>query len=183
MLRFPRFNSAVAHSSLSIPDFVSTYPNLYPWETGDRVVELQELLGAHGFPVKVDGDFGWKTEAAVRAFQRDRRLRVDGMVGPETWCALMLDIPSGSRDLRLGHHGSDVREIQGLLQVHGFSTPRHGCFDEETATAVRAFQRLHRLRETGEVCSVTWTLLRAGQPSPRPPKPRKGWRMALRNWW
>jgi peptidoglycan hydrolase-like protein with peptidoglycan-binding domain len=38
--------------------------------------------------VNVDGKFGPRTEAAVRAFQRDNGLVPDGIVGPKTWAAL-----------------------------------------------------------------------------------------------
>jgi peptidoglycan hydrolase-like protein with peptidoglycan-binding domain len=38
--------------------------------------------------VVVDGNFGAKTEAAVRAFQRAHGLLPDGIVGPKTWAAL-----------------------------------------------------------------------------------------------
>lgn len=38
--------------------------------------------------VKADGDFGPKTEAAVRAFQKQHGLVPDGIVGPKTWKAL-----------------------------------------------------------------------------------------------
>ena len=34
---------------------------------------------------KADGDFGALTEAAVKAFQRDKGLKQDGVVGPKTW--------------------------------------------------------------------------------------------------
>lgn|GEM_PF-2305708 len=57
--------------------------------TGDDVRELQTLLLKHGFdPQGTDGDFGTKTEAAVKAFQEALGLTVDGIVGPKTWAAL-----------------------------------------------------------------------------------------------
>jgi len=49
----------------------------------DSVIELQKLLG-----VAADGDFGPKTEAAVRAFQKSKGMTADGIVGPYTWDAL-----------------------------------------------------------------------------------------------
>jgi HK97 family phage prohead protease len=59
-------------------------------ETGKRVSDLQERLNAGGFkpPLKVDGIFGPKTLAAVKAFQKAHGLKVDGLVGPLTTAAL-----------------------------------------------------------------------------------------------
>ena len=37
----------------------------------------------------VDGDFGPKTKAAVRDFQSNENLTVDGIVGRNTWTALL----------------------------------------------------------------------------------------------
>lgn len=51
--------------------------------TGDQVKQVQTELG-----VDADGNFGPKTEAAVRAFQRNHGLVPDGIVGPKTWTAL-----------------------------------------------------------------------------------------------
>lgn len=51
---------------------------------GPRVRELQALLGRAGFPVKVDGDFGPSTKAALQAFQRANGLKPDGVAGPKT---------------------------------------------------------------------------------------------------
>lgn len=56
---------------------------------GDAIKKLQQLLNAKGYKLTVDGDFGSKTEAAVKAFQKANGLEVDGEVGPMTWGALM----------------------------------------------------------------------------------------------
>jgi hypothetical protein len=50
----------------------------------DKWVEyLQQLLG-----IEIDGKFGPATETAVRKFQTDNKLQVDGIVGNQTWAAL-----------------------------------------------------------------------------------------------
>jgi len=60
-----------------------------PYQRGEEVTTLQELLLAHGFdPGSVDSVFGPNTDAAVRAFQAAKGLAVDGVVGKLTWAAL-----------------------------------------------------------------------------------------------
>jgi len=51
--------------------------------SGELVKKVQTKVG-----VVADGDFGPKTEAAVRAFQSAHGLDPDGIVGPKTWAAL-----------------------------------------------------------------------------------------------
>lgn len=60
-----------------------------PGSKGKDVTYLQQLLNKKGYSLKVDGDFGPRTEDAVRRFQKSRRLTVDGIVGPATWNALL----------------------------------------------------------------------------------------------
>lgn len=65
--------------------------------TGDRVRLVQTRLKALGYSVVADGEFGKKTEAAVKKFQAAKNLQADGLVGPRTWAALGLaDNPTGS---------------------------------------------------------------------------------------
>ncbi|MCA8922203.1 MAG: peptidoglycan-binding protein, partial [Planctomycetes bacterium] len=59
-------------------------PTLERGARGAAVRQLQARLAELGYPLEVDGAFGPGTEAAVRAFQRDQRIQVDGQVGPET---------------------------------------------------------------------------------------------------
>ncbi|MFG3029037.1 peptidoglycan-binding protein [Streptomyces sp. NPDC048253] len=52
------------------------------------VTELQSLLNHHGADLAVDGDFGSLTDSAVRDFQAEKGLSVDGHVGSNTKAAL-----------------------------------------------------------------------------------------------
>ncbi|MEL4071731.1 N-acetylmuramidase domain-containing protein [Ochrobactrum sp. GPK 3] len=55
---------------------------------GARVREVQQLLVRTGASIKVDGDFGLATRAAVKKFQTIVRIEADGVVGPKTFEAL-----------------------------------------------------------------------------------------------
>lgn len=52
--------------------------------TGPDVRALQQQLVARGSQIAVDGKFGPETERAVRAFQRNQGIGIDGVVGSET---------------------------------------------------------------------------------------------------
>jgi peptidoglycan hydrolase-like protein with peptidoglycan-binding domain len=70
-------------------------PTLRPGATGSAVRKLQGLLVAHGFNLGssgrcgVDGTYGSRTHTSVRSFQSSHRLAVDGIVGGQTWRALI----------------------------------------------------------------------------------------------
>ena len=55
---------------------------------GSDVLELQRQLAELGYGVKPDGVFGPETERAVKQFQADFNLTVDGIVGPKTFAVL-----------------------------------------------------------------------------------------------
>jgi len=61
----------------------------------NEVKKLQILLryydyyGVNGKPLKIDGDFGNNTKYAVELFQRNEKLKQDGIVGTATWSALL----------------------------------------------------------------------------------------------
>ncbi|NJP12504.1 MAG: peptidoglycan-binding protein [Leptolyngbyaceae cyanobacterium RU_5_1] len=57
---------------------------------GDLVARVQQVLKNGSFyQGTADGDFGAKTQTAVETFQVDRSLSKDGIVGPNTWQALV----------------------------------------------------------------------------------------------
>ena len=92
------------------------------------------------------GEFGPSTRAAVELFQRQRGLRIDGIVGRGTWSTLVeAGLHLGSRLLyrtQPMQRGDDVAELQSRLCSLGFDTGRvDGIFGDATAQAVAEFQR------------------------------------------
>jgi N-acetylmuramoyl-L-alanine amidase len=115
---------------------------------GEAVRDLQRRLAALGHDTAADepGEFGAVTEAAVRAFQEQRRLDVDGVCGPQTWAALVESgFTLGDRTLYFRQpmlRGDDVTQLQRQLNALGFDAGREdGILGEQTAVAVGEFQR------------------------------------------
>ncbi len=71
------------------PGRATSWPVLQQGASGDAVQSLQLLLRQDGRDLEVDGDFGPQTDATVRAYQQAHRLGVDGIVGSQTWQALL----------------------------------------------------------------------------------------------
>ena len=156
----------------NIDTLLSTSGLLKRGSQGTAVTELQQALFVLGFdPEGVDGIFGPKTEAAVRAFQDDKGLMIDGIVGSETRSALsamrsvarhalVLD-PDGRR-LSMGSLGGDVKQLQSLLKVAGHNpgTP-DGVFGYLTTGAVRSYQESAGILVDGVVGPGTRSALAA----------------------
>lgn len=60
---------------------------------GKVVKTAQELLQDHGYKLEADGVFGPITQTRVRAFQRAKKLEIDGKVGKHTWAELKKPAP------------------------------------------------------------------------------------------
>ena len=59
-------------------------------DEGQEVIDIQKRLVELQYKVSnVDGKFGPETEAAVKQFQTDKSLEVDGIIGNDTYRALM----------------------------------------------------------------------------------------------
>ncbi len=56
--------------------------------SGEDVKKLQKALNSAGYNLAVDGEFGPKTQSAVKAYQQKNGLAVDGIVGVNTWNSL-----------------------------------------------------------------------------------------------
>jgi hypothetical protein len=56
---------------------------------GEQVKTLQRLLNAFGSNLNVDGDFGIKTDSALKSYQKKNSLQVDGICGVMSWESLL----------------------------------------------------------------------------------------------
>ncbi len=135
-------------------------------------------------PVPLDGIYGDTTRKAVRAFQQSQRLTATGNVDQETWDLLYIayleSLDSTGRTeplflfprnpetyaVGLGDEGLLISAIRYLLRElmidYGGEfeeIPLTGTFDTITEGAVKKFQRLHSLPETGRVDRLTWNRL------------------------
>ena len=85
---------------------ISFPPTLARGSTGSVVSALQKALKAFGAttdPGPIDGDFGRGTESAVRAYQSQQNIAVDGVVGHQTWW-----VPAGAA-------GATLASLAGLV--------------------------------------------------------------------
>ena len=127
--------------------------------TGAAVKVLQQGLGG----LVVDGTFGSKTLAAVKAFQTSRKLSATGVVEAKTWAALELKVhpllPHWGTVLKRGSKGTAVVALQKALRITA-----DGSFGPKTEAAVKALQKTAKLTQTGVVGTVTWKAVEARMP-------------------
>jgi peptidoglycan hydrolase-like protein with peptidoglycan-binding domain len=133
-------------------------PTLHSGSTGEAVRELQTALQETGNdPGPIDGVFGSQTEAAVKAFQAERGITVDGIVGPITWRNIDEFAEFDEPVLREGSTGLPVRRAQSRLTAAGFDTGGvDGVFGPQTESGVRAFQQATGVTVDGIVGPQTW---------------------------
>jgi peptidoglycan hydrolase-like protein with peptidoglycan-binding domain len=128
---------------------------------GHEVATLQSRLWTAGYDCKGDsGNFGARTLGAVEAFQKKNGLPVTGRVDRKTWSKLskaFIYTRSDSHPAQaVGENDAAVERTQKLLHAVGEKhVPTTGLFDSRTEAAVKAFQKKHHLRVTGEVDGQT----------------------------
>ncbi len=83
--------TAVSRPAGTLPGYVpyKTLADVNPNSSGDLIVWVQEHLVSAGYPIQVSGDYGYHTLLDVQAFQTAHGLTPDGIIGPETWTALL----------------------------------------------------------------------------------------------
>jgi peptidoglycan hydrolase-like protein with peptidoglycan-binding domain len=126
------------------------------------VRDLQQALKALGHdPGPVDGVFGETTQAAVKAFQQEREIPVDGIVGKVTW--INIDEADQSEPvLRIGSTGLPVRRAQKRMSLVGFEVGGvDGRYGPKTESAVKDLQQRFQVTVDGVVGPQTWGIIDA----------------------
>jgi peptidoglycan hydrolase-like protein with peptidoglycan-binding domain len=137
-------------------------PVLKKGSNDPEVRDLQEAMKALGHdPGPIDGVFGEATEAAVKAFQQENGITVDGIVGERTWITID-DADTSLPILRIGSTGLPVRRLQRLLmQILGDSEVGgvDGRYGTKTEAAVKTLQDQANIPVDGVVGPRTWNEL------------------------
>ena len=137
---------------------LNNYPLLRNGSQGNFVYLLQFILNQYGYNLSVDGIFGTRTLNAVRGFQRNNSLSVDGLVGNNTWKTLLTLPPYPL--LKQNSRGAYVTFLQQLLESNLYPVGGiDGIFGTRTLNAVRAFQQANGLTVDGIVGNNTWNAL------------------------
>ena len=137
---------------------LNNYPLLRNGDRGNFVYLLQFILNQYGYNLSVDGIFGSRTLNAVRDFQQNNSLNVDGLVGPNTWRTLLTLPPYPL--LREGSRGAYVKFLQQLLESNLYPVGNiDGIFGTRTLSAVRQYQQANGLTVDGLVGNNTWASL------------------------
>ncbi|MBE6671370.1 MAG: spore cortex-lytic protein [Ruminococcaceae bacterium] len=133
-------------------------------------------------PLQVIGVFGENTYQSVVAFQKIFGFTPDGIVTEDVWNVLLQvyenlysSLPDSAFSetaesyfgniLVLGSEGVEVRYLQEYLktisEIYGVIpyVTVNGVYDEQTENAVRVFQQLFGIKDTGVVTSTTWNAI------------------------
>lgn len=124
------------------------------------VAEIQERLMDLGY---MDWDepttkYGPITKNAVKLFQRQHKLTIDGCVGLETYTLLMSD-QAQKYVISIGIEDHDVKELQIRLRELGYLDKATEYFGTETEAAVKKFQERNGLYPDGKVGEQTREML------------------------
>ncbi|MER5476046.1 peptidoglycan-binding protein [Streptomyces sp. NPDC002734] len=134
------------------PSPTVAWPVLKSGSQGDDVRTAQYLLSAAGYPLTPDGSFGSATQSAVISFQQSTSLTADGIIGANTWSALVPTVKYGSE-------GDAVKAAQTQLNLYGAGLTVDGAFGSGTQSATIVFQQTHALTADGVIGAQTWRTL------------------------
>ena len=143
-----------------------------------RITTLQRMLRGIGYEVEENGNYDAPTRTAVRTFRQEHGWDVGETVDAALWEAIRTEYgewkartaaPEGIRPFPAGSGGVSPGERSDLAAIVRIMLsaltlvyddwavmPLCDVYDAETENAVRAFQRIHGMEETGRVDRACW---------------------------
>lgn len=163
------FMSVLLFSLISLPELADadTFSPIHVGEKSERVEKLQDYLVENGYLEDQDRSdtYGSKAVEAVKQFQQDNNLLVDGIAGVQTLGSMAV--------LQEGSEGSLVYMLQQkLAQLQYYQADLDGYYGVLTKTAVTAFQKQNGLAADGIAGPLTFKALyySGAQPTEQPEK-------------
>jgi len=141
---------------------LSRYPTLSTGSSGTAVRTLQCFLKSkHVYKGTVDGVYDAPVGAAVSTYRVKRGFAASTTMTPSVWTAM---VSVGAAPLqKYGAASVAVRRLQrGLNAADGAALKVTGVFEGTTTTAVKKYQRDHKMAATGVVTTAMWDKLFAG---------------------
>ena len=147
------------------------YSTLRPGDEGSAVTDMQKKLHELGYyDGKINGIYSSLTSDAVRAFQSNNGLKVDGIAGKDTLKKMFSSSAKAAsastnttyQKLQRGDSGNEVMEMQDALKNLGYLAEATGIYDDATYYAVKSFQLNNGLTSDGIAGNETLTKLYSG---------------------
>jgi len=103
---------------------VSDHSLLSNGSSGQEVSDLQQRLSKAGYQVGDSGQFDQKTAQAVRQYQKDNGLQVDGKVGQQTWGSFLgQKLPPGTERLKQAANPDPTGRFKDTFEPAGQRRP------------------------------------------------------------
>jgi len=181
----------IINGATATPDQSATATTLKNGSSGEEVRRMQQRLKELGYlKGSADGDFGAATETAVKAFQAQHGLTVDGKAGSATlnklYSASAKKAPTTTAtntpratatpftSYKNGDSGAEIKKMQQRLKDLGYLRgSADGDFGDATEAAVRAFQANNNLTVDGKAGNATLNKLYSSSAKRAPSDPTR----------
>lgn len=149
-LTFPWMDYSYTDNVVADATWKEVNPYTEPTETiligsiGESVKWVQWELVEAGYDIAIDGDFGEKTDEAVKAFQSSCKITVDGKVGQETRKYLSANVQKTTETIP-----NNTQEIYGIVSGNGVNVRKGPSTSYDSVEIVNKGQRVRIWKQSG----------------------------------
>ncbi len=141
-------------------DYQFTVPQIQKGSAGVMVKLWQRLLCGRGITTKIDGSFGSDCEAKTIEFQKAVKIKADGIVGVNTWRAMIpcyseangIKVTFYLSEITYSAQGAESYFLQNLLRGFGYNIGLDTTYGDKCAAAVRDWKSKNGLNPKDLAC-------------------------------